>query len=524
MTRHWFTWQNVALLVVVIFVAGVRLRLRDMPLERDEGEFAYAGQLMLQGIPPYKLCYNMKQPGIYAAYAGVMAVFGQSASGVHVGAMVVNLIAVALVWFLARRFLDQTGAAAAAVAYAVCTLSPAMLGLAAHATQFVTAAGLAGLLLLARACEKPAWRRFLGSGFFFGVAFLLKQPGAMFGFFGLTVVMWPAFGDFTRWRDCARRAAVVALGGIAPIALTMLLMLWAGVFERYWFWTFHYAYIYATAVPLSGGWLLLNYYFRGLADLWIWVAAGLGLAALLARRGGNSQKLLLVGLMFFTGVAVVADFRFAAHYFVMLAPALALLTGVGASALGARWRWAAPAALAALCLTVVWGHRDVFFKLSPEAACLRIYGTHPFIEGAAMGRFIREHSSPDDTVAVLGSEPEILFYAHRRSATGYIYMYDLLAPHGYALAMQQEMEKQIEGSRPAFMVMVFDDNSWSAYLQTETNPPIGQWASQYYHEHYTPMALALVRNPPEYFWSFPSFPSSYEAPFLILGKRSQGDR
>ena len=39
---------------------------------------------------------------------------------------------------------------------------------------------------------------------------------------------------------------------------------------------------------------------------------------------------------------------------------------------------------------------------------------------------LREHSAPDARIAILGSEPEILFYARRHSATGYIYMYDLL--------------------------------------------------------------------------------------------------
>jgi len=33
------------------------------------GEYAYAGQLILQGVPPYKEAYNMKLPGTYAAYA-----------------------------------------------------------------------------------------------------------------------------------------------------------------------------------------------------------------------------------------------------------------------------------------------------------------------------------------------------------------------------------------------------------------------------------------------------------------------
>ena len=46
-------WLAFALVFVVLFLfAGIRWRLRDMPLERDEGEYAYAGQLILQDIPP----------------------------------------------------------------------------------------------------------------------------------------------------------------------------------------------------------------------------------------------------------------------------------------------------------------------------------------------------------------------------------------------------------------------------------------------------------------------------------------
>jgi hypothetical protein len=51
-------WIFVALAILLTLV--VRVRLRDMPLERDEGEYAYAGQLILQGVPPYKDAFNMK--------------------------------------------------------------------------------------------------------------------------------------------------------------------------------------------------------------------------------------------------------------------------------------------------------------------------------------------------------------------------------------------------------------------------------------------------------------------------------
>src|SRR5207249_3867952 len=53
----------ILLAVVIAVVVFIRIHFLAMPLERDEGEYAYAGQLMLQGIPPYRLAYNMKFPG-----------------------------------------------------------------------------------------------------------------------------------------------------------------------------------------------------------------------------------------------------------------------------------------------------------------------------------------------------------------------------------------------------------------------------------------------------------------------------
>src|SRR5262245_33335446 len=87
---RWIPW--LILLVVIAIVAGIRIRLLDVPFERDEGEYSYAGQLILQGIPPYKLVYNMKMPGTYCSYAVLMAIFGETVRGVHAGMIVVNAI------------------------------------------------------------------------------------------------------------------------------------------------------------------------------------------------------------------------------------------------------------------------------------------------------------------------------------------------------------------------------------------------------------------------------------------------
>ena len=41
--------------VAIVFVAMfIRIRLADVPLERDEGEYAYTAQVLLKGYWPYE--------------------------------------------------------------------------------------------------------------------------------------------------------------------------------------------------------------------------------------------------------------------------------------------------------------------------------------------------------------------------------------------------------------------------------------------------------------------------------------
>ena len=50
---------------ILLAVAAVRLCVAGASLEHDDGEYAHAGQLILQGPPQYQLVDNMKFPGTY---------------------------------------------------------------------------------------------------------------------------------------------------------------------------------------------------------------------------------------------------------------------------------------------------------------------------------------------------------------------------------------------------------------------------------------------------------------------------
>ena len=74
-----------------------------------------------------------------------------------------------------------------------------------------------------------------------------------------------------------------------------------------------------------------------------------------------------------------------------------------------------------------------FFSSDPRSACRRVYLSNPFVECPIIAEYLKKNTEADDTIAVLGSEPEIFFDAQRRSATGYIYTYGLVEVQPLAL-------------------------------------------------------------------------------------------
>ena len=169
------------MVATLVLVAAVRLRLLNLPLERDEGEYAYAGQLMLQGIPPYQLAYNMKFPGTYAAYAVIMALFGQTPAGIHFGVLCLTTLTALMLFWLGKKMLDSTAGMVAATSYAVLAASPSMLGLAGHATHFAAFFATAGLCLMWKARQNGRWLAVFAAGCLFGLAVLMKQHAALIG-------------------------------------------------------------------------------------------------------------------------------------------------------------------------------------------------------------------------------------------------------------------------------------------------------------------------------------------------------
>lgn len=490
------------LLTLILLIACiVRFHLRNIPLERDEGEYAYAGQLLLQGIPPYKLAYNMKLPGTYAAYALILAVFGQSPAGVHLGLLAVNSLTIILVFLLALRLSGVLAAIVAAASYALLSVGPRVLGFAGHATHFVVLFAIAGILVLLKAIDTNGRSLFFLSGVLLGLSFLMKQPGFVFVIFGGLYLLAQQPNRPIEGRSLLRKLGLFAAGAAAPFAITCFLLWRAGVFSTFWFWTVWYASQYASNSGLAEGAHLFATVFPAIvrSSLWIWLIAAVGISAILWDHATRSRALFLISFLVFSFLAVCPGLLFREHYFILMLPAISLLAGVGVSA-GTKWvtKFARNRALlyipAALFILAVaasfYANRNFFFAADFYALSRRIYGGNPFPEALAVSDYLREHTPENSRIAVLGSEPEIYFYSHRHSATGYIYTYGLMEEQKYALQMQQQMINEIQAARPEAIVFVNVSASWLPTAHSQTM--IYSWAQQYIRDHYDFTGIAEI--------------------------------
>jgi Dolichyl-phosphate-mannose-protein mannosyltransferase len=487
---------------VILFIALVRVRVADVPLERDEGEYAYAGQLILQGIPPYQQAFNMKFPGTYYAYAGIMALFGQTPYGIRLGLMLVNAATTFLVFAIGRRLSGNFAGATAAAAFAFLSTDPSALGVFAHATHFVLLPALAGLyLLLPGRGTIGSWRIVL-SGALLGVAVLMKQHAALFVPLGALLLLAEIPGGFaTRLRGAFPAITLLASGAIAPFAFLCALLSWQGVLGNFYFWTFQYAREYVSEATLAMAPSVFSESFARISGkAWIvWLIAGAGAVALWLPDHSAAERLFVTGLLVASFLAICPGFFFQDNYFILLLPAVALLTGIAFEALSGLVGWgmgpgasriiAAAACLAVLAF-VIRQEREFLFSMTPSDLMRSRYGTNPFIEAVAISDYIRNHTAVDDRIAVLGSEPEIYFYAQRRSVSGYIYMYPLMERQRFASQMQQEMIGRIEAAHPKFLVFVRVRASW--LWQPDSDQHVLDWGEQYTQKCYDLVGIADI--------------------------------
>jgi hypothetical protein len=118
---------------------------------------------------------------------------------------------------------------------------------------------------------------------------------------------------------------------------------------------------------------------------------------------------------------------------------------------------------------------------------------------ARLAAYIKAHSAENDRIAIVGSEPEMYFYASRQSVTPFVYIYSMMEPHPFALKMQEEFVRDIEDAKPEYVVIVNVRPSW---LRKPSSPTrLSEWFPAFVETGYAAVGVADVgRDQTAYKW------------------------
>jgi len=245
--------EYICLALVLLFAIIIRVQFLDVPLERDEGEYAYSASFLLKGISPLKHVYTIKPLGTSYIYAMIMTIFGQSIAGIRLGLLVINLLSIFILFLICRRLANDFTAVIASACFALMSAGRSVLGFAAHATHFVALFVLIGFLVLLKAIETKKRQFYIISGLMFGLSCLVKQVGLIFCFFGLATLIYSnvsAHKPERSYRGSFINAIIFLTGVVGPFILVVLNMIISGDFKLFYFWNVTLLKRYAVQMSL----------------------------------------------------------------------------------------------------------------------------------------------------------------------------------------------------------------------------------------------------------------------------------
>ena len=446
-------------LLLAVLLLGMVSSLAYPRTAWDSPTGTYVGQIILEGGTLYRDVWDSRGPGYFLVFALQLLLIGKSAAAMRLFDLLWQCATAFVLARAGRRAYGTPSAGAiAGFAYLVAYYSQ-------NYWSWTEPEGYLGLplslavLLVFRARESERLYLWAAAAFLVGFGSLLKIPMAGFG---LLLVYAALAEEVFSFRKTFPRLAAILCGAALPVLACCFYFYSQGVLQDFLanqlVWAPQYAkkmrehfefacLLKALARPVMGA-----PYGMGALGLASWI-----LQRTRRERMPLPTRLLWVWLAL--GVLLVLlQSRFAPMHFLVVIPPLALLVA------GAIDQVIFPASTkSALPRTVVW-ILLAFTLVVPVVKLAKhtqyawnvYFREHQRDEILELGRHLRPHTSPDETVFVWGDVPGIYIYAERKSSSRFIAAY-FVATHWEGLDFQRIFMKEFTSRPPRFFVLWKDD-------------------------------------------------------------------
>jgi hypothetical protein len=498
--------------LLLLFVA-LRWNNFNVPLIRDEGEYAYAAQLLIHGGIPYEQAFVQKPPMVIYSYALAQLLLPGVFWAPRLLANVFVALATLLLGCVARKEFGSGVAWLTMLLVTPMILLPGLDQFPANTEMFLLLPMLAtfAIYVHARHCGQKTiyW---LAAGFFGVTALCCKYtalPPIAFVFVVWAVESWRQTRDM---RTLLKFFLAVALGGALAAILELGFFLIHDGGARLWECTVLFNRLYLHSSTFGHRWLWCGIFWSN----W-WVLFLMPWAIFL-----RPPCRIGFWLGAFISAVVATSASAYGQYYIVLMPFWALMAAVGIRAMALRLGGGSDQSsqritgLIAILVLVLLLRPDLTWLTSSHARFLeeRI-NCYPFGGSLTVARRVEELSGPDDFVYVAGSEPQILFYAQRYSPTRFITAYALMIPTVMAEQYQHEAMAALVRHPPKLIVYSLDKTSW--LRQTDSPTDFQDFLGQFLRRNYLLVGGFLPDRPNS--WTEPLSTNDMAGANLLLFQR-----
>lgn len=468
-TTLWHKWSPFIFLGIIgIIFLQARIQLLAIPLERDEGSFAYISHWLLRGKDLYTDMLDSKLPGLYTLYAIATTLFGYNATGVHMGLLLANIAAAIFFFLLLRELFNEYTASISTAFLVILVAAPNVNGFAAHATQLLLPFLLAGCWLFWKGIRSGKLWIFFMAGLMIGISFTIKQQTALFGIL-LAIIWWPirtAWDTSTSAKLPLKEWILLGIGGLLPLLMTVGYFKLTGRLDEFIFWT--YSQPLKLSVSMADPWYVLLW--EGIVGVntkfeWIWVTALAGFILTFFSGFRNGSKWFAALFTIFCIASIAFGVAYYKHYFVVVMPAVAMCTGIALywiSLKTGKAGWYIGLILAsALILVPLISRSDYYFNPDYAKIHQEAYNQNMFPELEKIGHELSKRIPEGNKLAILGSEPEVLVAANREGCSKHLMVYSMIIDPEHAQVMQDEYYKEITECGAEYVVFDVFSSSWA---------------------------------------------------------------
>ena len=281
----------VGLGLFALFLLIVRMNFFEIPMERDEGIYAYAGKMILQGKTPYIDFYEQRFPGIFYMYAVLVGLFGYSLKGLAIGIFFVNLATMGFIYFGVKKLWDNFTGILAAGAYTFLVFGPYASGFSRQSEHLMVFWATAGFCMLAYSVHSKKNLHFLFTGLLLGMSLLIKTNGVFFILAGgFSIVSF--FALRKEWKEVIVKGLWYSAGVFGMFGFFCLLLAIQGAFDEMWYWAVEFPRSYVSQVGWETGMEYMRSNFKRVTQNYMlfWIPAALSLVAVFFSKMENYKK------------------------------------------------------------------------------------------------------------------------------------------------------------------------------------------------------------------------------------------